>query len=191
MPLHVFEPRYREMVKHCLSNDVMMGVCHTQKVVHEVKKKQSLQASLNSNQSSYKPHPVFSIGTVELLESLPDGRMHIQVNMLERVKLEKEVQTLPFTLVEVSPLPDMENEKDEQDCGVLKEKIIRRMNALFSDKKALVDFLHSDDIQDMGWQQFSYAIFSVIRFDPEIQQNLLDMRSARQRMEKLLELINT
>ena len=33
-PLHVFEPRYRQMVRHCIDNSLMIGVCHTEKLVH-------------------------------------------------------------------------------------------------------------------------------------------------------------
>jgi len=128
VPLHVFEPRYREMVNYCLSENVQMGVCHTQKVVHQASEKKSLKEALSSNQSTYKPYSVFSVGDVQLLETLDDGRMHIFVDMKQRVRLEREIQTLPFSVVEVSSLDD-EPVSDELALTQAKEKVLSRMQA--------------------------------------------------------------
>src|SRR4051794_27122666 len=27
LPLHIFEPRYQEMIRHCLQGDLLFGVC--------------------------------------------------------------------------------------------------------------------------------------------------------------------
>ncbi|MCL1488194.1 MAG: LON peptidase substrate-binding domain-containing protein [Marinobacter sp.] len=32
-PLHVFEPRYRAMIQHCLETDTLLAICHTEKTV--------------------------------------------------------------------------------------------------------------------------------------------------------------
>ena len=59
-PLHVFEPRYRQMVRHCLDEERLMGVCHVEKVVHRKEREQPLEEALSSNQATYKPLRVFS-----------------------------------------------------------------------------------------------------------------------------------
>ena len=189
VPLHVFEPRYREMVNHCIDKGVLMGVCHTQKVVHQKEKKQSLQEALNSNQSTYKPQEVFSVGQVELLETLSDGRMHIMVNMQERVSLERETQTLPFSMAEVSVLPD-EAHSNEEETHILKDKILHRCIALFANNPNFVKYLQSPEIEAMSGEEFSYAIFSLVRLEPEIQQDILEIRSARDRLSAFLDMIN-
>merc|ERR1712157_548154 len=84
MPLHVFEPRYRTMVQHCLEHQMPLAVCHTQKVLRQAERKDTLDEMLNSNQSTYKPELVFSAGPCELLQTLDDGRMALQVNMQQR-----------------------------------------------------------------------------------------------------------
>lgn len=190
VPLHVFEPRYREMVNYCLENKVMMGVCHTQKIVHQAKEKQTLKDALSSNQSTYKPEPVFSIGDVELIETLPDGRLKISVHMRERSKLEREVQTLPFSLVEVTSLPDI-TDGDIEHISLLKEKIIKRLFVLFAKNPAFIEYFESELIQTMHPSEFSNTLFSIVRLDPDIQQSILEMRSAEQRLEKMLEIINS
>ncbi len=98
IPLHVFEPRYRKMVRYCIDNDVMMGVCHTEKMIHANTREQSREEALSSNQSTYKPCQIFSAGKVELLDELEDGRMAIAVDCEVRLKLKQERQTLPFSI---------------------------------------------------------------------------------------------
>ena len=93
-PLHVFEPRYRKMVRHCLEHHMLMGVCHTEKVLHAANNEQSLTNVLHTNQATYKPRDIFSAGPVSLLEELEDGRMVIEVDTNIRLRLQNEVQTL-------------------------------------------------------------------------------------------------
>ena len=88
--LHVFEPRYRQMVRHCIDQNLLMGVCHTEKVLHRKDREQTIEEALNSNQTTYKPQGIFSAGAVELLEELEDGRMLIQVDNTIRLKLGEE-----------------------------------------------------------------------------------------------------
>ena len=192
VPLHVFEPRYREMVKYCLENEVLMGVCHVQKVLHQAKPDQTLQETLKSNQSTYKPHNVFSIGKVELLDTFADGRMKIVVAMSERARLEREVQTLPFSLVDTSPINDSPSNDDEpEQSGILKEKIIRRMLALTADNPQAVEYLSSEKVKQMPIDEFSYRVFSMIQLDPDLLQQVLEMTSPNQRMTNFLRILNS
>jgi Lon protease-like protein len=129
MPLHAFEPRYRQMVKYCIDNNVMMGFCHTEKVVHAKTGEQSQEEVLSSNQSTYTPCAVFSAGTVALLEEMDDGRMAIMVNFETRLKLQQERQTLPFNIWACEPYEDEPLEGDAL-VGSLRlshEKIMQRL----------------------------------------------------------------
>ena len=60
VPLHVFEPRYRQLVRDCVSNDRMVGVSHVVKTIHQPAANQTLEQALSSNQATYKPREVFS-----------------------------------------------------------------------------------------------------------------------------------
>ena len=73
--LHVFEPRYRQMVDFCIEHQSLMGVCGTEGIVRANTREQTREEILSSNQSTYKPSAVFSAGPVELLDTLEDGRM--------------------------------------------------------------------------------------------------------------------
>ena len=62
LPLHVFEPRYRRLVNDCVSEDMMVGVSHVRKTIHEARKNQTVEEALSSNQATYQPREVFSAG---------------------------------------------------------------------------------------------------------------------------------
>ena len=103
----------------------MLGVCHTEKVVHTNTRDQTWEEALNSNHSTYKTCAVFSAGKVELLEEMDDGRMAIMVNFEMRLQLRQERQTLPFNiwgceLYEDEPL------EDYRLTGLLKDKVTKR-----------------------------------------------------------------
>jgi len=68
-PLHVFEPRYRQMVSDCVENNRLLGICHTQKELHSAKENQPIQEALQSNQATYKPFDIFSAGECELIST--------------------------------------------------------------------------------------------------------------------------
>ncbi|MEJ2533577.1 MAG: LON peptidase substrate-binding domain-containing protein, partial [Halioglobus sp.] len=73
--LHVFEPRYRQMVRYCVERELPVGVCHTRKVIRANKPGQTREEALSKNQSTYQPEQVLSAGPVEVLQELEDGRL--------------------------------------------------------------------------------------------------------------------
>ena len=193
MPLHVFEPRYRKMVKYCIDHKVMMGVCHTEKVVHANTRDQTQEEVLNSNQSTYKPCAVFSAGKVKLLEEMDDGRMAIMVNFETRLKLQQERQTLPFNIWACEPYED-EPLEDEALVGALRqshEKIMQRLLSISHGNDEFQKMLVGKRWQTMSPVEFSFLVNGLIAMPAEIKQDLLEMRQPQQRLDAILEMVNT
>jgi Lon protease-like protein len=192
MPLHVFEPRYRKMVKYCIDHKVMMGVCHTEKVVHAKTGDQTQEEILNSNQSTYKPCAVFSAGTVELLKEMDDGRMAIMVNFKTRLKLQQERQTLPFSIWACEPYED-EPLEDDALVGLKQshEKIMRRLLTISHGNDEVHKMLVGDHWQNMSAVEFSFLVNGLLAMPAEIKQGLLEMRQPQQRLDAILERVNS
>lgn len=191
-PLHVFEPRYRKMVKYCIDHNVMMGVCHTEKVLHANTRDQTQQEVLNSNQSTYKPCAVFSAGSVELLEEMDDGRMAIMVNFDTRLQLQQERQTLPFNIWACEPYEDDPLEGD--DLRLLRqshEKIMQRLLSISHGNNEAQKMLAGDHWQKMSPVEFSFLVNGLIGMPAEIKQDLLEMRRPQQRLDAILEMVNS
>ena len=82
-PLHVFEPRYRQLVAHCLESDRVFGI-----------------ATLNEEgPSAIGPsaipdlHAVVGIGELVAHQPFPDGRSNIAIRYSGRVRLQRELAT--------------------------------------------------------------------------------------------------
>ena len=192
-PLHVFEPRYRKMVKYCLDQNVMLGVCHTEKVVHANIRDQTQKEALNSNQSTYKPYAVFSAGTVELLEEMDDGRMAIMVNFETRLQLQNERQTLPFNIWACELYEDDLIEGDHLK-GLLRqsyEKIMQRLLMISHGNDEVQTMLTGDYWQNMSPVEFSFLVNGLISMPADVKQDLLEMKQPQERLDTILNMVNS
>src|SRR5438445_9063509 len=93
MPLHVFEPRYRALTRHCLDGDGRFGVV------------------LIERGSEVGGGDVrVSVGTRALIvesAELPDGRWVLMVVGVERVEVSRWLPDDPYPQAEVSVLADL------------------------------------------------------------------------------------
>lgn len=192
IPLHVFEPRYREMVKYCIDNDVMMGVCHTQGVVHDIKSQQTREQALNNNQATYKPCGVFSAGKVELFEELDDGRMGIIVYFETRLELKQVRQLLPFNIWACELYEDEPLENDDLvNLRQTHEKIMQRILTISHGNDQVKKMLASDKWQNLSAVEFSFMVNGLFGMPAKIKQEILEMRQPQQRLDAILDMVNS
>ncbi len=189
--LHVFEPRYRQMVKYCIEQDLPIGVCHIRKVIRANETVQTREEALNNNQSTYLPEQVMSAGPVELLQELEDGRLLIRVNPERRLKLDVEKQTLPFSIWECKDFPDQPVANSQRDAlSQTKEKILQRLMILSHEYPDVKASLAGDYWQRMPAEAFSFAVTSMIGMPAELAQALLEQTEPQRRLDDILEMIN-
>ena len=199
-PLHVFEPRYREMIRYCLDTQTPVAICHTRKMLSPGKQNDSLREALSTNQATYRPYDVFSAGLCELNNVTEDGRMYLDVHISDRYRMVSEKQTLPFQVYGCEIFSDRVADSDEQrrqddaQNQLLKDKILHRLHALLQQKDvaapAISRMLNSDEWQQKSPLAFSFELFGLVGFDAEILQTILEMDSAGQRLSYTLELLN-
>ena len=190
-PLHVFEPRYRAMMQHCLDTGMEVAICHTEKTISEGRRTDSMEEALSSNRSTYKPVSIVSGGPCELAEMTDDGRMYLNVRLRKRYRLLGDVQTLPYRIAECEEFPDQVPDEAERHANdVLKDKIMHRLQALARDNQIIPDLLSSEEWTLKSPDDFSFQLFGLIGFDPEYMQELLEMPSAHQRLVRTLDLLN-
>ncbi len=83
-PFHVFEPRYRQLTAEALRGDRMLAVA-------------TLASEEGATQDRAPVQPIAGAGFIEEEEELPDGRFHIVVRGLARVRLVEELENgLPY-----------------------------------------------------------------------------------------------
>lgn len=78
LPLHIFEPRYRDMVRDALASDQLIVMA-------------GLQEGWETDETGHPPiTPIGCAGSIVWSEELPDGRYNILVQGLVRVRLLEE-----------------------------------------------------------------------------------------------------
>jgi Lon protease-like protein len=96
LPLHIFEPRYREMVADVLEGDRLIAMAllrPNQEAVYETKRAQI--------------HPVVCLGRIAVEERLPDGRFNLALRGLCRARIERELDDKqPYRTAELTLLED-------------------------------------------------------------------------------------
>ena len=198
-PLHVFEPRYRDMIHHCLESGTQVAICHTRKMVSSGRPTESLQQALRSNQATYRPYSIVSAGRCELTDTTSDGRLYLDVHIEGRYRLLREKQLLPYQVYDGELFPDSEpasaaeKEQEARHNQQLKEQILERLQWLAQEQRqgsaVIRRLLASPEWQTRSPQAFSFQLFGTLRFDADSLQRLLEMNSAGQRLQYTLELL--
>jgi len=77
-PFHIFEPRYRAMTADALAGDRMLALA-------------TLASEEGATQDRAPVHPIAGAGIIEAAQQLPDGRYHLRVHGVARVRLVAEI----------------------------------------------------------------------------------------------------
>jgi len=159
VPLHVFEPRYRELIGECLTEGREFGL-----VLEDEHGRREVGTRA---------------GVIEVLEVFDDGRMNVVVEGRERFRLIELTAGRSFLTAEVEPVAD---EKDP-----VSKDVVDRAQTLF---RRLAEAAEADvDEPEEPAAALSFALAARIDFGVELRQELLELRSERERLLRLAELM--
>lgn len=191
VPLHVFEPRYRQMVTDAVEQDRMIAVCHTKKEIRSARNGQSMQDALKNNQATYQPFSVFSAGTCEIIEKTGDGRVYIHISMSKRLLMVKEIQTLPYRIVSCRELKDADEIVSDNDLKQLQKSITNSIvDMIGRHNPAKLSEFDSADWLKLSPAEFSFKVFQLIRFEADTMQSILEETSNLERLKMVDSLVS-
>ncbi|HEY2072965.1 MAG TPA: LON peptidase substrate-binding domain-containing protein [Gaiellaceae bacterium] len=160
VPLHIFEPRYRELIGECIDEEREFGLVFADE------------------------NGVRELGTLarvdEVLEQFDDGRMNIVVEGGERFLVEKLTRGRSFMTAEVSPVSD-DGGKPDPDTAARAAASFRAL-AVAADAEA-------GDLDEGAWQ-LSFRLAAQVELAPEAKQELLELRSEERRLELVADLLD-
>src|SRR5256712_5865716 len=157
LPLHIFEPRYKEMIGDCLRNGREFGML----AVHD----QSVTAF------------GCTASITKVLERFPDGRMNIIVRGQRRF----EISELNDQKSYLRGTPEF---VDDDPAELPSSDLLERSMALYSRLKELAK-IETQAIQDTPLStdtQLSYRLIAGVPAELAWQQSLLELRSERKRL---------
>lgn len=168
LPLHVFEPRYRQMVKDVLESDQRFGIV--------------LLRSGWENDYFGAPavHGTGTLGTIEQAVPLEDGRYNIVVRGDVRFRILDEVSRVPYRTARVVTAP--ETTRPVEEAYAQREwlaDVSRQYLRYLPDQTAV------PEIDTVSLDALTNALIMSLNLDVEEKQKLLEMSDVVARAEEI------
>jgi uncharacterized protein len=157
LPLHIFEPRYKEMIKECLEEKKDFGL-------------------IRSHGES-----LVTIGCtaeiIQVLKTYPDGRIDILTEGKKRFEVLQLNQERSFLQADVFFLDD-----DGKAASGAEVKAALRLHSEIMQLAGA----EAEENEPANVDQLAYRLAGSLPFDPDFQQALLEMNSEAERMPAII-----
>ena len=176
LPLHIFEPRYRLLVRRCVEHDQPFGVV--------------LLKDGPAARAAAEPRTIGTAARIVAVNALPDGRSLIVVRGVSRFAIERPVRDAePYAVAEVLVLPEPE--------GADAASVARATAEAFADylvaaaavaSPGAVEAVESPP-EGLGPVELSYHIAARLGLTKEDAQRLLEADTAAVRLASLAHIL--
>jgi Lon protease-like protein len=171
IPLHVFEPRYRKMVRDCQAGAGVLALANI-----------PAEALLHGKQQP-RVLPVIGVGMLARVDPLPDGRSNIVVRGVLRARIVEELESPePYRLVRAERLADSESDAAARLAQELRQLVLavcaRRPGPAAT---ALAQVAGSGALPG----QLADAVGAMVIDSPQERQKLLETSSPEGRLRRV------
>jgi Lon protease-like protein len=173
LPLHIFEERYRVMMRDCQENGTGFGVV-------------ALREGMDTGPVA-RPHPVGTLAQLRRVEALDDGRYNILVVGASRYRIEGISTEHPYLTARVDYLRDSAG--DPGRAALLAVRVrsafaqyAAALGEVADEPPAAIDLPEDTEL-------LSYLVAASLQVETRHKQHLLEMDRADERLEGCLELL--
>ena len=159
-PLHIFEPRYRELIGECLDSGDEFGLV--------------LEDDDGMRDVGVR------CAVVEVIDRFADGRLNVVVEAHDRFQLVGLTEGRAFHTGEIEAVPDETDTPSDDEV----EECLAAYARVVAAAEADLDEL------DLDSDSIAYQIASRVDFGTVIKQGLLELRSERERVLRLAPMLN-
>lgn len=182
VPLHLFEPRYRQLAAQALDGAGRIGM---------VVVRPEHVAEMAGNPPVF---PVGCAGRIAASEKLPDGRYNIVLAGEERFRIVEEVEGPPERLYRVARVELLEDALDPAErprVAALRARVVELVTDLIrlTDPERAKE-LPEGFLRDPDDAPFVNALCNALAFAPAEKQGLLDADSIADRYQRLGQLLS-
>src|SRR5665213_309694 len=161
VPLHIFEPRYRELIAECLDEQQEFGVIYAD------------------------GDGVREVGTrarvIDVLEEFADGRLNVVVEGGARFRVERLTRGRSFLTAIVAPAPDGYGRTDPDTAA----RAVGSFRAL-----AAVAGAEPDEVDETA-SQLSFELAAQVELPSDVKQELLELDEEQYRLEFVIRLLDS
>ena len=171
LPLHIFEPRYRQMLSDIRVTNNMFGVAY-------------LDPSTATNAVPPAGH-VGCVAEVTETQTFGDGRSNILTLGVVRFRIESYVERGdPYLVAKISYFED--NDEDEAVLTGPTQAVAEAFTRIAQAVRTINDERTSlPDISDTEPQRLSFLVAAAMEIEADAKQEMLELRSTFERLERL------
>jgi Lon protease-like protein len=173
LPLHIFEPRYREMILRCREEKSPFGIT-------------LIQSGADIGAEAV-PRQVGTLARISQYEELPDGRMNILVFGASRFRITRTFHDKPYLSASVSLI-----QEEPADADAI-EPMFDTVAGLFRTYLQSLFAMTGRTLSTLQLPQepeyLSYAVASILQVPPQQKQALLEITETKRRLEREVEIL--
>jgi Lon protease-like protein len=165
--LHIFEPRYKQMINECLESGEGFGVT-------------LIADGAEAGDPNVLPHDIGSVAEIIEVQPLPYGRYFISTVGRDRFRIREVVSREPYLIADVEmidePVPQPDREVDE---------LLPALRSRFEEYVAmLVEFSGQESEVDLpdDPQSTSFLIGDMLQVAERVKQRLLELQDTKARL---------
>jgi len=169
-PLHIFEPRYRDMIADAMEGDRIIGMV-------------MLRPGHEDNYDGNPPiYDIGCAGIISNVERLPDGRYNVIVRGLARFRITSEDQTRTYRIASINVLDEVVSDADRETLRSQRPLLLELLSFVAPGQKPTVDEM-PDDMLVNGLAQF-------LGMNPADRLDLIEQEGPLARPDALLSLLD-
>jgi Lon protease-like protein len=164
--LHVFEPRYKQMIGECLESGEGFGVV-------------LIREGEEAGDPSVEPHQIGSVAEIVEVTQLPFGRYYVSTIGRSRFRIRKILSREPYLTVDADLLADAAVE--DAELAKLKDDV---RDAFLEYLDLIVQFSGQQATVDLPGdaETTSFLVGDALQIADNIKQRLLELNSTKQRL---------
>ena len=171
LPLHIFEERYKQMMRYAVENGNLFGLSYR-------------SDAFIGRETPPEASSVGCVAKINAVVPLEEGKMNIISTGLIRYRVLGLQQSQPFILARVEPFSDdLEPGADLNRIFTDISEICKRFLEAAQELDESGALVNQDLPEDP--EAFSLVISSALPIDNDLKQNLLEMTSTRLRLTRL------
>ncbi len=171
LPLHVFEPRYREMVGRCLEHEEPFGIC--------------LILEGEEVGGTAIPHRIGTEAAIIASQRYADGRYDIVVEGRRRFEVLQVDASKSYLRADVRFLDEPEGVSDPR----LAEAVARLFEGVLESLELTGQAVIDETWKDLDPRSLAYKIAAVLPAEEDVKQEVLELPDTASRLRRIAEVL--
>jgi Lon protease-like protein len=174
VPLHVFEPRYRQLMEDALQGDRRIGM---------------IAVRPEHSQALAGDPPLYAVGCAGFVtehQRLADGRFHLLLRATHRFRVLRELPREGARLYRVAEVELLEEQPgDAAAAARARDRVIELLDRLAERLLGAERGVDAEQLRALGLAQFAAGVAQAVALPTREKQGLLEADSVQARLERL------